>query len=98
MNNIQDSDRTQYGALANTYVQELTAPQARRELVQAVRKLNKADYLLLGEGNELRLAVDPVTKKPVIKAVNRASQQVLFQIPPESALRLAREIRESAEG
>ena len=63
----------------------------RRELVQAVRQLEKTD--LAGEGNELRLAFDRETKRPVVRIVNRETGELIQQFPTEEVIRLAQRLK-----
>jgi len=58
-----------------------------RELIQAVRALNKAESF--GKDNELTFVIDPHSRRPLLRIVNRETKEVLTQIPPERALRLA---------
>lgn len=66
--------------------------QQHRRLVQAVRSLNKSEFLFLGEGNQLQYAIDPTTRRPIVKVVNDKTKQVLYQIPPDEVLEMAREL------
>ncbi|MBI4891086.1 MAG: flagellar protein FlaG [Acidobacteria bacterium] len=70
------------------------SPQQREEqsrLIHAVESVNEAQ--LFGEGNELRFVIDRRTKRPVMRIVNKETQEVVRQIPAESVLRMAAEIR-----
>lgn len=62
-----------------------------REIVQAVRALNKAE--LFGQNNELTFVIDRQTKRPLVRIVNRRTNELVRQIPPEYALRLAEDFR-----
>lgn len=63
----------------------------RRELVQAVRQLEKAQ--IVGDGNELRLAMDRETKRPVVRIVNRETGELIQQFPTEEVIRLAQRLK-----
>ena len=63
----------------------------RRELVQAVQELEKA--ALAGDGNELRLALDRETKRPVVRIVNRETGELIQQFPTEEVIRLAQHLK-----
>lgn len=76
---------------ATAPVQTPERPAEHRELIRAVHALNKTD--LFGENRELSFAVDRDTKRPVIRIVDRKTREVIQQIPPEYALRMAEEIR-----
>jgi uncharacterized FlaG/YvyC family protein len=58
-----------------------------RELVKAIRAIN--ENAVLGPGSELRFAVDRETGYRLIRIVDRITNEVLAQIPPEEVLRLA---------
>jgi len=60
------------------------------ELIRAVKALNASD--LLGNNRELSFGLDRETKRPVIRVVDRNTKEVIQQIPPEYALRLAEEL------
>ena len=66
---------------------------ANREVIQAVRAVNATDKL--GDKNELSFSVDPRTRRPVVKIVNRDTQEVITQIPNEEVLRLAESLKQS---
>jgi uncharacterized FlaG/YvyC family protein len=63
---------------------------SNRDVVQAVKALNGTD--MFGE-NELTFQKDPQTHRMVIKIVNRDTQEVVMQIPPEYVLELAEDIK-----
>ncbi len=63
-----------------------------RTLIQAVRKVNEAE--LMGQDNELSYQVDRDTHRVILRLVNRKTNEVIRQIPPEYVLQLAREMRE----
>ena len=58
-----------------------------REVVQAVKALNQAE--MFGEENSLQFQRDQASKQLVIRIVNRKTQEVISQVPPEYVLRLA---------
>lgn len=64
---------------------ELRAEQV--QLIRAVEKLNEAQ--VFGQNSELTFSVDRETRRPVMKIVDRETQEVIQQIPPEYVLRLA---------
>lgn len=61
-----------------------------RELIQAVKALNAAE--LFGQNQELTFAVDRETRRPVVRIVDRKTNEVIRQIPPELVLRLAQDL------
>jgi flagellar protein FlaG len=65
-----------------------------RQVVQAVKALNKSE--MFGEDNGLEFQRDPDTKRLVVKVVNRATGDVISQIPPEYILRLAEDLKQKS--
>jgi flagellar protein FlaG len=68
------------------------AAQAR-EIVQAVKALNQAEFL--GEENELQFRLDGGTRRIVVRVVNRKTKEVVSQAPPEYVLRLAEDLKKT---
>lgn len=62
-----------------------------REVIQAVRAVNAS--VKLGDNNELTFSLDRQTRRPVIKIVNRKTNEVVAQIPNEQVLRLAEDLK-----
>ena len=58
-----------------------------REVIQAVKALNGTQ--MFGEDNELLFQRDRQTQRMVVRVVNKNTQEVISQIPPEYVLRLA---------
>src|SRR5712692_3962741 len=58
-----------------------------REVAKAVRAIN--DKEAFGPGSELRFSIDRDTGRALIRIVDRTTNEVLNQIPPEDVLRLA---------
>lgn len=58
-----------------------------REVVKAIQAIN--DKQVFGPGSELRFSVDHDTGRSLIRIVDRATNEVLNQIPPEAVIRLA---------
>ena len=67
-----------------------------REIIQAVRAVNAS--VKLGDDNELIFSLDRQTRRPVIKIVNRKTNEVLQQIPNEQVLRLAEDLKLPGNG
>jgi uncharacterized FlaG/YvyC family protein len=65
-----------------------------REVVQAVKALNQTE--MFGDGNELTFQRDQKTQRMVIRLVNRQTDEVVTQIPPEYVLELAKDLRQQA--
>ena len=64
---------------------------SNRDVVQAVKALNSTE--MFGE-NELTFQKDPQTHRMVIKIVNRKTDEVVMQIPPEYVLQLAADLKQ----
>jgi uncharacterized FlaG/YvyC family protein len=58
-----------------------------REVIQAVQALNGTE--MFGQDNILLFEKDRQTHRMVIRVVNKKTQEVVSQIPPEYVLRLA---------
>jgi len=63
----------------------------QRQLIQAVRSMNETEFF--GQSSELTFSLDPGTRKPVLKLVDKRTQEVIRQIPPEYLLRLAEDLK-----
>lgn len=79
-----------------------TAPQAElqqqlhehRELVQAIQFLNRsADVQVLGGNNRFQYEIDSATRMPVVKVIQTETEDVIYQLPPDYVVELAREAR-----
>ena len=66
----------------------------RKQLIQAVREVNKSE--MMGENNELTFVLDRNTRKAVVRVVNRQTNEVVFQIPPDYVLRMAEELKRNS--
>lgn len=62
-----------------------------RDVVQAVKALNQTE--MFGQDNELQFQRDQVSKRMVIRVVNRKTEEVVSQVPPEYVLRLAEDLK-----
>jgi uncharacterized FlaG/YvyC family protein len=67
---------------------------SNRDVVQAVKALNETD--MFGE-NELTFQKDPQTHRMVIKIINRNTQEVVEQIPPEYVVALAEDLKQNQD-
>jgi flagellar protein FlaG len=65
----------------------------RRQLLQAAKTVNESGAL--GQ-NQLVFVLDRQTHQAVIRVVDRNTQQVVSQIPPEYVLQLAQDLGSSA--
>ena len=64
---------------------------AVREVVTAVHEVNKSE--LMGEGRQLTFSRDPQTRRPVIQIIDQSTGAVIDQIPPETLLQLAQQLK-----
>ena len=62
-----------------------------RNLIKAVKALNATE--LFGQKNELTFVLDRETRRPLVRIVDRETKEVVRQIPPEHALRMATDLR-----
>jgi len=67
-----------------------------RETARAVQTIN--DQEVFGPTSELRFAIDRQTGRSLIRIVDRATNEVLNQLPPEEVLRLAASLAGSGKG
>jgi flagellar protein FlaG len=66
-----------------------------RELIRAIKALNAAEYF--DRNNELTFLLDRETRRPVVRIVDRTTNEVIRQIPPEYVLRLAEDFKRDGE-
>jgi hypothetical protein len=85
------SNPVRYAAAASAQAlpPELSAEQ--RGLIRSVKAIAPAD--LFGENSELTFVFDRDAKKVLVRVVDRATHEVVMQIPAEYALELAREAK-----
>jgi uncharacterized FlaG/YvyC family protein len=62
----------------------------QRTLIHAVKAVNAAG--VLGEENELTFVVERGSRRAVARIVNKATRQLVQQIPAEFVVRMAEEI------
>jgi flagellar protein FlaG len=67
----------------------------QRALIQAVKALNAAE--LFGQNCELTFVLDRETRRPLVRLVDRKTNEVIRQIPPEYVLRMAHDLKGLAE-
>ncbi len=68
---------------------EATAQQ--REIIQAVKAINPSE--LFGQNSELTFVMDRETHRPLVRIVDRKTNEVLMQVPPEYVLRMAQDLQ-----
>ncbi len=76
---------------ATAPVAPVEQPPEHREIIQAVKALNAAE--MFGQQNELLFHMDRQSRRIVVQVVNRQTQEVITQVPPEYVLRLAEDLR-----
>jgi uncharacterized FlaG/YvyC family protein len=67
-----------------------------RELIRTVKSIDASS--LFGDGSELSFAMDPESRRPVIRVIDRQTREVLWQAPPEYMLRVAEVLGKNAGG
>ena len=80
----------QAGAPAAPVAQPSSAPEIaaeQRQIVQAVKALNNTE--MFGENSELTFVLDRETRRPLVRIIDKKTNEVIRQIPPEYALRMA---------
>lgn len=88
VNPIQGAGPALAAAVASV-TPERTAEQ--REVIQAIKAVNAAE--LFGENSELTFVLDRETRRPVVRIVDRQTNELIQQIPPEYVLRMAQELK-----
>ena len=64
-----------------------------REIIQAVHAINASQKV--DDGTELVFFLDRQTRRPIIRVVDRNTNEVVRQIPDEQILRLAQDFKDS---
>ncbi|MGB6947506.1 MAG: flagellar protein FlaG [Bryobacteraceae bacterium] len=85
-----------FSPTASSQVSQVSVQEAaqRRQLLQAAKSVNESG--VLGQ-NQLEFLLDRQTHRAVIRVVDRTTQQVVSQIPPEYVLQLAQDLGSSAK-
>ena len=86
--------RVTQGAPASAIPVAVDSAAQNRQVVQAVKALNKSE--MFGSDNGLEFQRDPESKRWVVKVVNRTTGDVVSQIPPEYVVRLADDLKEKS--
>lgn len=69
-------------------------PSQRAKLVQAVRIVNESKTL--GENNELTFVLDRATGRTLTRVIDRNTQEVVLQLPLDSILTMADQLRQNS--
>jgi uncharacterized FlaG/YvyC family protein len=75
---------------------EEPGPSRIREIAETVRKLNESGRL--GPQSELQFTVDQATGHPLIRIVDRITEEIITQFPNESMLRAAEVLKNLQPG
>ena len=67
-----------------------------RELVKAIKAINESQGL--GSTSELRFSFDKDSGQPLIQVVDRVTNEVITQLPPEVTLHAAAVLKQLREG
>ena len=77
-------------ALAAPVAEPRVAPEIaadQRQIVQAVKALNATE--MFGENSELTFVLDRETHRALVRIIDKKTNEVIRQFPPEYALRMA---------
>ena len=85
-----DSSIPAIDPIVNLSKDSIQIQSENRQIIQAVRAVNASESL--GQ-NELTFSLDPRSRRPIVKIVNRETQEVVEQIPSEVILRLAEDLK-----
>jgi uncharacterized FlaG/YvyC family protein len=88
---ISAIDRSAQGSSVPAAPAPVDQAAENREVVRAVKALNGTE--MFGQDNLLTFRKDPETQRMVIRVVNRKTEEVVTQIPPEYVLRLAEDLK-----
>ena len=80
----------QAGVQPAPVAQPATTPEIaadQRQIIQAVKALNATE--MFGENSELTFVLDRATRRPLVRIIDKKTNEVIRQIPPEYALRMA---------
>jgi flagellar protein FlaG len=61
------------------------------EVITAVNEINQSE--LMGEGRQLNFTRDPQTRRPIIQIVDQNTGDVIDQIPSQTVLDLAQQLK-----
>jgi flagellar protein FlaG len=64
-------------------------------LIKAIRAVNAAEYF--DQNSEMTFILDRETRRPVVRIVDKKTNEVLRQIPPEYVLRLAEDLKQAGK-
>ena len=67
-----------------------------REIAKAIRTINEGGGV--GPTSELRFSIDRDTGRALIRIVDRVTNEVIAQVPPEATLRTAQILQELNQG
>ncbi|HVX67181.1 MAG TPA: flagellar protein FlaG [Bryobacteraceae bacterium] len=96
MNSVDGVRSTgQVAPLAPSQVPVERLPE-QQNLIKAVKALNAVEYF--DQNSELTFIVDRETRRPVVRIVDKQTNEVIRQIPPEYVLQLAEELKSAASG
>lgn len=76
-------------------VTPVNQPAEHRDVIQAVKALNATE--MFGQDNELVFQMDRESRSLIVRIVNRKTQEVVSQIPPEYILRLRENLEKGKE-
>ena len=63
-----------------------------RQVIQAVKAINATE--MFGRDNQLMFVKDRQTQRMVVRVINKKTNEVVSQIPPEYVLRLAQDLHQ----
>jgi uncharacterized FlaG/YvyC family protein len=89
LDSVQGSGQALAAAAAIPVAPETAAEH--RELIRAVKAINPSE--LFGENSELTFVLDRETRRPLVRIVDRKTNELIQQIPPEYLLRMAQDLK-----
>ena len=88
-----DRDRIVTSISSTPQVDTQQQLREQHELIQAIQFLNRSNLPILSENSRFQYQIDPATRKPVVKVIQADTEDVIYQLPPEYAIELARQER-----
>jgi len=88
-----DRDRVVTSISTTPQVETQQQLREQHELIQAIQFLNRSNLPILSENSKFQYQIDPATRKPVVKVIQADTKDVIYQLPPEYVIELARQER-----
>lgn len=88
-----DRDRIVTNISSTPQVDTQQQLREQHELIQAIQFLNRSNLPMLGGNSRFQYQIDAATRIPVVKVIQADTKDVIYQLPPEYVIELARQER-----